>query len=147
MSRAGSSLRSAARRGALFQLSYASEKKTNGRRSCFASPKSGSRTNAVQFLDAHDVKQHGHRWPIQTQSRIRARFKRERQQMGGRRIGMHMHAPVRREQRKTRIGRDFARFLNCVWAIGPSCLFGGGVALPPVNSVVLDSLRAQSTFG
>jgi hypothetical protein len=50
------------------------EKKTNGRRSCFASPKSGSRTNAVQFLDAHDVKQHGHRWPISnavTHSRAR----------------------------------------------------------------------------
>jgi hypothetical protein len=60
-------------RGALFQLSYASLKK-NGRRSCFASPKSGSRTNAVQFLDAHDVKQHGHRWPISnavTHSRAR----------------------------------------------------------------------------
>jgi hypothetical protein len=61
-------------RAALCQLSYASMKKTNGRRSCFASPKSGSRTNAVQFLDAHDVKQHGHRWPISnavTHSRAR----------------------------------------------------------------------------
>jgi hypothetical protein len=61
-------------RAALCQLSYASEKKTNGRRSCFAPPKSGSRTNAVQFLDAHDVKQHGHCWPISdavTHSRAR----------------------------------------------------------------------------
>jgi hypothetical protein len=146
-SRAGSSLRSAARRGPLFQLSYASERKTNGRRSCFASPKSGSRTNAVQFLDAHDVKQHGHRWPIQTQSRIRARVKRERQQMSGRRIGMRMHAPVRREQRNARIGREFARYLNVVWAIGPLLPFGGGLALPPVNPVVLGPLRARSTFG
>src|SRR5262249_4597330 len=56
---------------------------------------------------------------FQTQSRIRARIKRERQQMSGRRIGTRICARTRREQRKTHIGREFARVLNVVWAIGP----------------------------
>jgi hypothetical protein len=84
---------------------------------------------------------------LQTQSCIRARVKRERQQMSGRRIGTRLCPRTRREQRKAHIGRDFARYLNVVWAIGPSCLFGGGLALPPVNPVVLGSLRARSTSG
>ena len=84
---------------------------------------------------------------FQTQSRIRARVKRERQQIRKRRIGKRICARTRREQRKAHIGREFFKVLNCVWAIGPSCLFGGGLALPPVNPVVLGPVRARSTFG
>ena len=84
---------------------------------------------------------------FQTQSRIRARVKRERQQLEERRIGKRICARTRREQRMARIGREFARYLNVVRAISPSCLFGGGWALPPVNPVVLGSFRARSTFG
>ena len=63
---------------------------------------------------------------IQTQSRIRARVKRERQQIRKRRIGARLSARTRREQRKAHIGRGFVRYSNVVRAISPSCLFGGG---------------------
>jgi hypothetical protein len=65
---------------------------------------------------------------IQTQSRIRARAKRERQQMGKRRIGKRICARTRRERRKAHIGREFLEVLNAVRAISPSCLFGGGLS-------------------
>ena len=84
---------------------------------------------------------------FQTQSRIRTRVKRERQQIRKRGIGTRICARTRREQRRARIGRGFARYLNVVWAISPSCLFGGGLALPPVNPVVLTLVRARWTFG
>jgi hypothetical protein len=96
MSRAGSSLRSAARRGALFQLSYASRKKTNGRRSCFASrkerqsherrPISGrSRCQTARPLFGR----------IQMQSRIRARVGASGNRLENAGSGKRMRVPMR----------------------------------------------------
>jgi hypothetical protein len=114
-------------RAALCQLSYASVKK----RQMDGAPASHLRRAAVartpsNFWTLTMSNSTAIAGQFQTQSRIRARVKRERQQIRKRRIGKRMCARTRREQRKAHIGRGFLEVLNCVWAIGPSCLSAEG---------------------
>jgi hypothetical protein len=51
---------------------------------------------------------------------------------------------LRHERRATQIERVAVGFVVVLWAIGPSCLFGGGLALPPVIPVFLTLVRATS---
>lgn len=88
-------------------------KKTNGRRSCFASRQRGSRTNAVQFLDVHNVKQRGHCWPkSNVVTRARAPWARA------------PRSPATARALRARARRICGRLETAcyVWAIGPSCL-------------------------
>src|SRR5262249_14831707 len=73
-------------------------------------------------------------------SRTRARSRRRRRNLLGRNAQQRRAAA-----HKAVVRREFVRCLNVLWAIGPSCLFGGGLALPPVIPVVLALVRLSST--
>ena len=143
-------------RGALFRLSYASEEKDKWTAFCFAShderqpherrPCSGrSRCQTAGPLLA----EFGRSWSCtcavdahaaQNLSVARARSWRTRRKLHGRNAQQRRAAAQR-----ALVRRGFARCLNVLWAIGPSCLCGGGLALPPVIPVVLASVRPDTT--